>query len=571
VKTSLLTPGTNKTFIAKQPIWTKPHQLGPPSDPDKTPYVDGKISHTNRGEAKATSQSQDVFAEGNGVVRSNDTTKQNHGNADGYVDGSALGGAAHADEDFLKAQCTIVVLHGENESEPEPVEGLSVGAGGKTVMRQLGFPGEPEPGKQGYYIEILSNSEVKLTATRRDKTKNPDGDPTCWKNKTHTRWVAKRTGEGARDVAPVEGTDKYTVSKALTSLLIGNEEHSVGSMTTAGRNEKEQVSKEHRGREGNKDLTVGHVKKVEIEGAAESLEAVFAYFYYWARPVMVNVQATSCAGSRNVQIRVFPRAKIAVVVNFSEAAETNLSAKSKGKSGQKALAAARATINKLRGIEVLVKKFAELSGRDNFEVEFCSEMRASFEVCFKPCTQRKTGFWGKLYTPAHCGMPWKVGLSTAVLVGIQVEFTISLVEFVLPCLGTAAAWVLGEINVRADIVVQIVLHVPLEVSIGADEYGNWTKTGVTVSLTPKFSVFLRISAGVKLISTGVKFPGSLSAAFMVSDKPNYLMSFQPKGELRTIGFLKVFEDTWLENEWEKEWEAVRVNWIGPKYDMFKQS
>jgi Domain of unknown function (DUF4150) len=570
VQMSLLTPGTSKTFIADQPIWTKPHQVGPPSEPSKAPFVVGKKSGTHIAEAKATSYSGDVYAEGNAVVRTNDTTTQNHGNTDGYVDGSALDGKPDADEAFLKAQCTIQKLTGTNESAPEAADGLSAGKGA-TTSRNLGFPGPKEPGKDPYYIEILSSTEVKLKAIRKDVTK-PNGDnPTCWKGNTHTSWHTTRTGEGETKEHKQEGKDDYTVPAAMTSLAIGNDDRNATNQTSnVRRNERELVGDVHRNRPGNQNLSVQSVQKVSVQGGLNSLEAAFAYFLYWLKPVHVNVKALSCAGSRDAQIRLFPKQKISVEVSFADTVEMNLETNGKGKSAQKAMAQARAAINKLRGIEVMVKRIAELS-RKKFEVEFCVEMKVGLEVYYKPCTAEKKGKWGKYFTPAHVGMPWKIWLSTPTLIGFEVEWDISLLNLVAPWFGETAATALRTVGVKADIVFMGSLQVPLTVTVGADEYQYFTQTGVEVAIKPTFAIFFRLGVGINLVTIGARWPGSLSAAFTVSDKPKYLMQLQPKGELKTVGFLTVFEDRWFEQTWEAEWEAVRINWVGPKYDLFPQS
>lgn len=568
VPMSLLTPGTSNTFIANEPIWTQPHQVGPPSNPSKAPFVIGVCSGTHIAEAKATSYSADVFAEGSGVVRTDDTTTQNHANTVGSVDGSQLPGTADATIGFLQGQCTIVELTGINEVQGDAPDGFSTGAG-PTVARNLGYPGEPEQGVPPYYIEILSTTEVKFTAVRKDVTKPQPDNPTCWKRSSHTQWLAKRTGEGACDADPVEGVDKYTVPKALTSLLIGNDDAWATGTSGVNGEGTQHVTDVHRNRPGNENLSVETSQSASVKGL-DSLDAVFAYFLYWAMPVNVNVQAISCGGSRNAQIRIFPKQKVAVEVAFETSVETDLTNNGKGKSGQKAMAAARAAINKLRGIEWMVKKFAELSKKD-VSVEFCSGMTVAFEVCFKPCAETKRGFWGKMYTPAHCGMPWKISISTPVLIGIQIEFEISLINLIAPGIGEGAATALRTIGVKADLVFQASLNVPLTVSIGADEYGYWTNTGVEVALKPTLAIFFRLGVGINLVTFGAQFPGSLSAAFTISDKPKVLMQLQPKGELKTIFFLTILEDSWFEQTWEKEWEAVRVNWVGPKYDLFTQS
>ncbi len=571
VKMSLLKPGTSKTFIANAKIWTKPHQVGPVSEPVKAPFVVGKTSGTHIDEAKATSYSADVLAEGDGVVRTNDTTTQNHANTVGFVDGSALDGKPNADEAFLKGQCTIWELTGINEAEGEAPEGGSVGV--TKVARNLGYPGPKEAGKPPYYIEILSTSEVKFKCVRKDITKPQPENPTCWQAGKHTKWLAKRTGEGACDALPVEGKDEYTVTKALTSLAVGDDDLPVPKGlggTIENTKEHEYVSDLHRNRPGNQDLSVKKKTGVEVEGAINSIDAAFAYFLYWAMPVNVNVQAISCAGSRNAQIRLFPKRKVACTVKFAQSVDVNLTNSGKMKSGQKAMAAARSAINNLRGIEWMVKKVAELSQK-KVEVTFCSDMTLAVEICFKACTEEKKGFWGKWYTPAHVGMPWKITLTTPVLIGISLSIDISLLNLVAPSLGEAAATALRRVGVKADLVFTAELKAGLDVSIGADEYGYWTSTGVEVALRPELGMYLRLGAGINLVTFGARWPGTLSAAFTVSDKPKVLMQLQMKGELKTIFVLKVFEDSWLETKWEKEWEAVRITWAGKKHDLFTMS
>ncbi len=570
VKMSLLTPGTSNTFIAKEPIWTTPHQVGGPSEPPKTPFVIGKTSGTHIEEAKATSYSTDVFAEGNGVVRTNDTTTQNHANTVGFVDGSAIDAKIKADEDFLKSQCTIVELTGINEAEVDPEPGLSTGK--NMLARKLGYPGKSEPGVPPYYLEILSSSEVKFKAVRKDVTKPSPDNPTCWQKNSHTKWLAKRTGMGACDAQPEEGKDEYTLSKAMTAVSFLDDSHTpkdVGKQVLS-KSEKQLVSAEHREREGNEKLSVKEKQKTSIDGAASSLEAAFEYFLYWLKPTNVNVQAISCAGSRNAQIRIFPKRKVKCEISFNDTVSANLDSNGKGKSAQKALASARAAINKLRGIEWMVKKFAELAKRD-LTVEFCVDMKVGIEVNFKPCAVEKEGRFGKYYTQAHVGMPWKITMTSPTLIGISVAMEISVINFVAPAAGEAAASLLRRIGIKGDIVFKASLKVPLNVTIGMDEYGFFTNTGVEIALKPELSAAFKLAIGPVKASIAVRFPASLSAAFTGSDKPKVLMQLQPKGMIQTYVTVIIFEDSWIESKWDVEWEAVRVNWVGPKFDMFTQS
>jgi hypothetical protein len=86
VKSEKLAAGaTTKTLANTLPIMTSASELGPPSAPEHAGTGGGVTSGTYICEAKATSWSKDVFAEGNPVVRSFDTTTQNHGNTVGMV------------------------------------------------------------------------------------------------------------------------------------------------------------------------------------------------------------------------------------------------------------------------------------------------------------------------------------------------------------------------------------------------------------------------------------------------------------------------------------------------------
>jgi len=575
VKMPLLTPGTSKTFIADQPIWTKPHQVGPSSEPPHPPFVVGVVSGTHIMEAKATSYSSDVLAEGNGVVRSNDSTTQNHGNTSGIVDGSMIAGQPCADEDFLKKQCTIVELTGVNEVDGEAPDGFSLGKA--TAARPLGYPGAKQSGVPPFYIEILSGSKVKLTATRKDVTQPTPASPTCWKQGEHTKWLAKRTGEGACEAMPLEGKDEYTVEPPLTSLEWGNDERLVmPSRNTAYFNETsivspstpEQVSKKNRGNLANENVQVTGRQKVQVSGALNSIEAVFAYFLYKNNPVNVNVQALSCGASRNVQVRVFPKQKVNVEVNFSESVEMNLQTERRGR-GRRAMASAMAAVGKIREVGWMVQKVAELAQK-NCTVEFCVETKIAFEMGYKPCTEEKRGFFGNLYTPAHVGLPWKLTFSAMKLIGFSIELEVSLLNFAAPFMP-AIVGALRRIGVKADLVFSAGLNVPLNFSIGQDEYDYWTNTGIEVAICPTLALYLVIQTGVQWIKAGFEFPISLSAAFTGGDKPKVIMQLQPKGELKVVWTVIVLEDTWFESSWNGEIDALRVTWTGPKIDVITVS
>jgi hypothetical protein len=140
---TLLTPGTSATLIGGQPVWTASQQVGPTSGPEHPPYTLGVVSGTYLQEARATSYSADVIIEGGGVVRSFDSTTQNHGNTTGIVEGGMIDVATTPDEAFLLRMCAMASVSGINVGEVAPPEGVTSGV--TTAARPLGYPGQRPP------------------------------------------------------------------------------------------------------------------------------------------------------------------------------------------------------------------------------------------------------------------------------------------------------------------------------------------------------------------------------------------------------------------------------------------
>lgn len=573
VKMSLLTPGTTRTYICHQPIWTQPHVVGPVSYPSKAPFIVGKTSGTHIDEANPTSYSLDVLAEAFGLVRTDDTTMQNHGNIDGYVDSGMFEGKTDAEIALLKAHCAIWELKGVNKGKATP-EGVSFGTG-EEVSRELGWPGAKDPSVPPYYLEILSSSKVELEVTRKDVTEpNKAKDPKCWRKGQHTKWLATRTGEGDL-AAKAHGVDKFTVTEDMTELEWGDGD-TWAKLQWGGGSEKtvwkgatpDFKDKEKNERIKKEKLEIKEGKKYKAAGI-ESLEALYAFYLYQKNPVEVNVQATACAGSRNVRLRLFPRQKVDVEITLEDNVKINLQTERRGASGR-AMKQALKAISKIREAGRIVEKIAELAQK-KFTVKFLDECKARFEAQYKTCTKEKKGWYGNLYTPAHVGLSWKVSFSALCLIGFEIKWDISLLNIVAPGVGEPAATGLRRIGVKADLTFEAKLKVPVTFSLGQDEYDYWTNSGVEVGLKPEFGMYLDVKAGIALFRFGAKWPGSLSLAFTPADKPNVLAQLQPKGEIKTIFVLVILKDTWFENTWEKEFTSVRINWKGPKLDIWTRA
>jgi hypothetical protein len=578
VASALLRPGTSRTVIANQKIWTKPHQLGPPSKPVKAPFVVGERSGTHIMEAKATSYSTDVFAEGNAVVRTDDTTTQNHANTTGFVDGSALTDTSQNEEDFLKKQCTIVELTGINEVDGSPPDGLSVGTPPK-VARPLGYPGRRES-VPPYYLEILSATEVDFKSVRKDVTVPNSTNPTCWKGGIHTQWLARRTGLGATEAKPVDGTEEFKVDSALTGIFFDSKDALMKTLggnpvnSAVDRATKVEASGTLASPPAGSNTRVDGKTSVSASGVVSSLEAVFAFYLYRSNPAFINVQALSCGGSRNAILKLFPAQSVDYTIDLSSSltVTNQTETSSQGTVGERirnarrAIENAKIVLGKLKDTSEYVKKIASLASQQ-FAVEFLVSTSINFKVAYKACAEEKRGLYGNLYTPSHVGLTWSLTFTSSKLVGFSVTFNISLINLVAPGLGEGAATALRTVGVRADLVFTASLSVPLSFSVGQDEYDFWTTTGVEIAIRPELSLSIAVGFVIDIVRFGVRFPMSLSAGFFGGDKPKVLVQLQPKGELKTVLFLILLEGSWFERKWEHEPEDWRVNWQGPKLDI----
>ena len=579
VASTLLQPGTAVTLIANQKIWTAPHQLGPPSKAPHPPFIVGTVSGTHIMEAKATSYSGDVFAEGNGVVRTFDQTTQNHGNTPGYVDAGSNSADATSVEDVFNKQCTLVSLTGINEADGPAPEGLSVGAAPK-VARPLGYPGRKE-NKPPYYLEIMSGTEVKFESVRKDVTVPEATNPTCWKGGLHTMWLATRTGLGATTAKPETGTEKFTVTSDLTGCFFDTVD---GVLKAVGGGSIDNLTKgDTPGPGGDIAGTNARVESksaASITGVISSFEAVFAFFLYRSNPPFIDVQALSCGGSMSAKLKLFPSQKIDYTLDLSDSATVTNTTQSthaegastldKVKKAVQVIQQIKITLGKLKDTSEYVKKIASLA-RQQFSVDFLVSTSINFKVAYTPCTEDKQGFFGNYYTTSHVGLTWKLSFTSSCIIGFTVTFNISLINLVAPGIGEGAATALRAVGIRVDLVFSASLSVPITFSIGQDEFDYPSSTGVEIGISPTLSISIAVGFGIDIVSIGVKFPMSLTAGFFLGDKPKVLLQFQPKGELKTVLFLTLLEGSWFERKWEHEPENWKINWNGPKLDVITVS
>ncbi|MFT3764723.1 MAG: DUF2169 domain-containing protein [Minicystis sp.] len=357
---------TTKTFIDEANIWTSVGLIdAAPSDPAHAGVGGGTESMTYRKEAAPTSYSKDVKFEGNGCVRTDDKTTQNHANTTGFVDGSNVKGQVDSAADYLKKKCVVDTLVGHCE------HGRDLGA--------------PPNGKtdEAFHLDVVGVDVVTLTVTRKDLIANkPSG---C---ADHTYWTASRAGVGQGlssridhlgDTFEVKGhilADPWTGAGALktdenhddkSTAQIGADPQSPKSPKTgdekryAERREATQSTlreyeqttgkssgwekvnplpaqtgkgnfmpqkaptgpdvvqsvADKRTEEYNKSLDKAR-KQRAIATAIKDLEKAIAFWLIEREPPVVNITALACGGAKHVKLQVFPKDKISFDL-FSEA------------------------------------------------------------------------------------------------------------------------------------------------------------------------------------------------------------------------------------------------------------
>jgi hypothetical protein len=151
-------------------------KIGPPS---KDPHADtggGVQSGTYIQEAKDTSGSPNVKAEGAPVARDKDGTSQNHANTTGQVlDPGAAAALAKAQEEAKKA-CSMDLIEVE--------KAIPMNGGTRNIEKSR-------------LLEIVDRNPTQLKAKRKN-AKQP-GAPECQQSPSHTKWIVSRKKGGGME------------------------------------------------------------------------------------------------------------------------------------------------------------------------------------------------------------------------------------------------------------------------------------------------------------------------------------------------------------------------------------
>jgi hypothetical protein len=478
------------------------------TDPMHPPYVLAyNTDEIYRKPARNTTCSLDLFIEGKGVVRTQDGTKQNGENCDGYVDGDELSdfNRRFTDEFFAK-RCTLVSLTGECGDQ--------------------GLGREEEDSEVENYLEIFSGDEVVFTAVRENRFFNPPRQNTsCSLEPKHTLWLAERTGAGLDAESDDGSGETFNVGSSLTEIK-GWQKYAPS------------------------EVGAGPVQV--------SFEPLVTMFRVHNDPPRVAVTASACSGDMVANLRIFPKNPAKLIVDVRQENE-----KSYYKDDPPAIATA---LKRFRTIKEGAKTLTALASVSGFEVDFKLFVGFSFEleVGYERCTKEETND-DRYVSTAHIGRYWTLKLEASPLCELSVTGAagvLTVLGIVFPALAPwcmRADKFLGDTIGNLELFLTAGIGVSITYEFGQDAHGDTTSKEIR-----KFGVLIRLDGGIRLRAGGTSkieaFIGvTAEPAVEVgpNEKSSHLLRVRFSGEIKTYARLVVKSD-WLREFLE------RVPWLEPE-------
>ena len=340
---SLKANRADTVFINKGNACRLPTHWGPPSKDGHPGTLGGVDSGTYLFEAEATSCSPNLIIEDEGAVRTQDKTTQNQGNSKGLV----FAGDYHAQSakmaEELKKKCQIAKFEGTD-----------------TDGRKLGWPTLKKEGKP-YYLEIYSDASVLFETTRHDITKTPpEENPACILDSDHTNWewstklfptffIPDSDTIPGKEELIVEGT--WAVEEWILQMLGWTGGGGPAEADGSQGNPAQDYADPHGGGYG-RSYQGGHgdaldnydanrptktdpkysgnyrapqMKNVPGTGGRVQMppprmvKQAIIWLLWWAFPPKIKVTATACGGTREAELRVYPRDKVNVAFGLDAA------------------------------------------------------------------------------------------------------------------------------------------------------------------------------------------------------------------------------------------------------------
>ncbi len=496
---------TTKTMIVGQPIVTKVGVIEPPAN-GHAGVGGGVASGTYNDNARPTGSSPDVKAEGNLVVRSTDPTTQNSANTTGAFTPPQLKPTLDDDKGKQLDRCTIV-----------KVIGVCAGKG-EGHGRELDFPPNARRTGDGYYLEVLSEDTVTLTATRENAIQK--GGPVCPPT-LHTKWVVNRSGGGepelhkefpnqdkleldsswfklnaldpklsrkkditdsqkakveeeARKAVPVDAREQEVMDRKA-NIAAGGDDKGIGASKRHYADQREALrapEREKLTRKVNKENEATFKYRF---GAAATLVKLYLMWKYLEDPMTLQINALACSGAKNVTLKSFPVDKIEFDM-FTEKIVANVA--------------------RLEAMADIVEKFAETLSKGRCKFQFLEGPQLLLTIQYKELEHD-----GKGIVKSQCNRTWELSIGFEKFIDVKAEFKMPLLNF-LGLLGAAAAKLAERFGAEGDLYFKIEFLIAPKMAGSWDEYNEWVISGFSfevkltleMGLDVKFGQYVEIKA-----------------------------------------------------------------------------
>jgi uncharacterized Zn-binding protein involved in type VI secretion len=506
------TEHASKTEMAGGKTIREGDKIGPPS---KDPHADtggGVQSGTYIQEAKDTSGSPNVKAEGKPVARDKDNTTQNHANTTGQVlDPAAAAELARAQEEAKKA-CSMDLIKVE--------KAIPFGDGTRNI-------------EQSRLLEIVDRNPTNLEAKRKNAKK--PGDPECQASPNHTKWIVSRKKGGgmeplqrelfgdvqvleeawynpgldfspdlkssartdgeardrladrrarqagdqaARDNAGDQISRRSREMRGLDPNTTDNRVVGERTPLTGDRGGARQAARDEWDNGGRDRYAQQQADRTRTLERAQSLSKWLEIYKFRSDPRKINVQALACSGSQNFELIIFP---------FPE---------QEFACGPAEFEIIGAAFQRIQSFIDWGQRLINLvGGRVSIQFVWLQEPEVKLNVQWKELTRDVPAIG---LTKYQCNKAVDFTVSIKRLLGCEVRVGVPLSALLnaIPGLGWVAQKIIDYIA-DAQVGIRFKLDLSVGVKAGWNEYEEWQSANLQISFPFRRLGSVTVEAGVK--------------------------------------------------------------------------